>query len=173
MSDKPVIHWSVPGAHALLHKLALARLDGKVMSTKRPSLIFRLPDGDFVSVVQPRLVSSPTGWRLMEVLPIRVESDRPGVLCELAPDDTVSLRRWWKNPVRNDSEIEILHQTLIRFVENPLLALRMGSGWCAICGRRLSDAESVSRGVGPECWGYVASACSDWMEHGEEKEVRP
>lgn len=31
-------------------------------------------------------------------------------------------------------------------------------GRCRICGRRLTDAESLARGIGPECWSKLAAA---------------
>lgn len=171
MSKQPVIPWTIPGAHALLHKLSVARLGGKELSQRRPSLVFRLPaDAEFVIAIQPRLVSSPTGWRLIERLPIRLESDRGGVAGDLPPDDTIKLRRWWKDPDRTAHEIEVLRQALLGFVVNPLGAVRLGLNKCAVCGRPLRDPESVSRGIGPECWGPVAAA---WLAHGGEMEVQP
>ncbi len=34
------------------------------------------------------------------------------------------------------------------------------SGRCALCRRKLSDAESIARGIGTECWGGVLEEVS-------------
>jgi hypothetical protein len=34
----------------------------------------------------------------------------------------------------------------------------LANGNCEICGRALSDPESIKRGIGSECWQHVLSA---------------
>ena len=154
LSHPPVIDWTAPGAHALLHGLASARLAGKELTPRRPSLIFRLAATEARNlVVKPRLVSSPTGWRLLDCLPLQLVSDRPGgVSMVLSPDDRLSVTRWWKDADRTAADLEILRLTLRGFAADPGQAVRLGLTHCAICQHKLKDPESIQRGIGPECW---------------------
>lgn len=150
----PIIDWTAPGAHALLHGLASARLAGKELSRHRPSLLLRLPAAEGRQIlIKPALVSSPTGWRLLDRLPLALVSDRPGgISADLLPDDRLLMNRWWKDRARTTGELEILRVTLQGFATDPAGAVRLGLLNCAVCQRKLTDPVSVARGIGPECW---------------------
>ena len=154
MSIIPIIDWTAPGAHALLHGLASARLAGKEMSRRRPTLLLRLPATEgWNLIIKPVLVSSPTGWRLLDRLPMNLVTDHPGGIgADLMPDDRLLMRRWWKDPARTMGELEILRATLQGFATDPAGAVRLGLLNCAVCQRKLTDPVSVARGIGPECW---------------------
>lgn len=51
-------------------------------------------------------------------------------------------------------DIDVLMQAMRDFAADPLATLAtfgLKTGTCGICGRRLEDAESVARGIGPVC----------------------
>ena len=154
MSLPTIIDWTAPGAHALLHGLASARLAGKELSQRRPSLLLRLPAVEGRQIlIKPDLVSSPTGWRLLGRLPMKLVSERPGgISADLMPDDRLIMNRWWKDRARTMGELEILRATLQGFATDPAGAVRLGLLNCAVCQRKLTDPVSIARGIGPECW---------------------
>lgn len=150
----PIIDWIAPGAHALLSGLASARLSGKELSRRRPSLLLRLSAAEGRNlIIKPTLVSSPTGWRLLDRLPMELVSERPGGIgATLPPDDQPIINRWWKDRARTMGELAILRATLQGFATDPAGAVRLGLLHCAVCQRKLTDPASIARGIGPECW---------------------
>jgi hypothetical protein len=55
--------------------------------------------------------------------------------------------------------VELGAERVARFAGRPHEEMTIGglyTGTCSICGRPLSDAVSLQRGIGPECWGNFA-----------------
>ncbi len=150
----PIIDWTAPGAHALLHGLASARLAGKELSRRRPSLLLRLPAAEGRQIlIKPTIERYKAGWRLQDSLHLDLVSDSPGGIgATLPPDDRPLINRWWKDNARTMGELEILRATLQGFATDPAGAVRLGLLNCAVCQRKLTDPVSVARGIGPECW---------------------
>jgi hypothetical protein len=51
--------------------------------------------------------------------------------------------------------------TVARNADDAQSAFRMiggASGTCGLCGRKLTDPQSRSRGIGPECWSQIEGA---------------
>lgn len=54
-----------------------------------------------------------------------------------------------------------------QFADAPLEVLRRRAGNCVICGRTLSDGESIARGVGPQCLVAADRFKDTWLLRGD------
>jgi hypothetical protein len=143
------------GLHRAIATTVDARLEGRLLDRRRPSVRLNWAGAGVVIAITPRLNSSPTGWVLDERIPMKAwpesTDEHDSLVLQLRPDDTIVPRRWWKKPQ--------LNQTVLNGVDAALHALARdvskaftGSLTCGWCGRKLTTPESQARGVGPECW---------------------
>ena len=61
-----------------------------------------------------------------------------------------------KNLAQRERVTELAGQRVAEFAGDPDLQMMIGGKLacaCAVCGRALTDAISLERGIGPECWG--------------------
>lgn len=85
--------------------------------------------------------------------------DRTGA--GVAPQELASLKKgrsaFWRDGIKalEPGTKAAVWELLLGLAKDPLGELsRRGKdlGWCACCGRPLSNQESVDRGIGPDCW---------------------
>lgn len=149
-------------AHAALMALTRTRLEGREHTEQRPAVALRLHGEAYRVALRPGLESTPTGWRPSGV--VRAEVFRVDgvehtavVIAELDPDGAIRPRRWRRDPEVTAAAFAALVDALERFAADPRSALA-GGEHCAICGRALTDGDSIARGIGPECMDTVALA---------------
>ncbi len=115
---------------------------------RRPNLGLRLPGESCVISVRPSW-----SWTHKQL-------DCEKVLVECITDDKLlsitlkpgELPRYSQISLRyGDVALERLLQVVRTFVKEPKRAFTGGQDFCCICGRRLTDEASRTRGIGPEC----------------------
>lgn len=149
-------HTYPQAAHAALMALTRARVEGGEHNAKRPPVSVRLPGDPYRVALHPRLESSPHGWRPTGVIRAEVFRDAGGffnaaVRADLHPSGEVEPRRWKRDPDLTGEAFRGLVAALEAFAADPVQALA-GGDHCALCGRALTDAASIARGIGPECY---------------------
>lgn len=143
--------------YPLVLALTEARIEGKELATKRPSTLLRVGvSSAFLLRIEPKLVSSPTGWRIAEAIPVklawRVNEDTEAA-AKLLPNGQYRLSRWRRDDARNRRALDLLDQGLARLADDPRAAFALAADHCGICGRGLTDPVSRQEGIGPECRG--------------------
>ena len=124
---------------------------------RKPSVALRIPAEQFRLVLKPTFrrsregLLSPTGEVDCELL----HGDAWELRARITRTGTIDPRRWWKNADRTTAACETFLLLLRSFLDDPAGAISGGSHstTCGICRRRLVDAVSVARGIGPECLG--------------------
>ncbi len=115
---------------------------------RRPNLGLRLPGESCVIAVRP-------SWSWAQK---RLDCDK--VLVECITDDKLlsitlkpgELPRYSQISLRyGDVALERFLQVVRTFVKEPQRVFSGGQDFCGICGRRLTDEASRTRGIGPEC----------------------
>lgn len=86
-----------------------------------------------------------------------VYENSPRKSCNVSWRFTYSTRWTKKNVDAAHLETLVLSGDAVRLTEEEAIALGMKTGICAICGRTLSDAESVKQGIGPHCRKQIKS----------------
>lgn len=144
-----------PGAHQIIARISSSRLAGKELAKRRPPLKLTLvANSDFILAIHPKLVSSPQGWRLDSAIPVKLVSKTNAItelIVSLRADDSLSLRRFFRNDQRNAAAVELITETLARFVADPVRAIANDATHCGFCGRALTEPKSREWGIGPEC----------------------
>lgn len=144
-----------PGASEIIARISSSRLAGKELAKRRPPLKLSIvADNEFILVIQPKLATSPHGWRLGSAVPVKLVSKMNAItemIASLCPDDSLSLRRFFKNDQRNAAAVELITETLARFVADPVRAIANDATHCGFCGRALTEPKSREWGIGPEC----------------------
>jgi hypothetical protein len=133
------------------------RLEGKELYKRRPSVRLLFEHGGFELLIAPELRSSPTGWKMSEVIPItvsRAESDGAvSIAMSMYPGGGLTMGRWFKNPDVTGPLINGAVTALEELATDVTLAFTGTHGRCGMCKRPLSDTESMEMGIGPECRG--------------------
>jgi hypothetical protein len=115
--------------------------------SRRPNLGLRLPGESCVIAVRP-------SWSWAQK---QLDCDK--VLVECITDDKLLSIRLKPGELPRHSQISLrygdvalgrLLQVVRTFVKDPQRVFSGGQDFCGICGRRLTDAASRTRGIGPE-----------------------
>jgi hypothetical protein len=174
---------TLAGHAALLERLRLRvepffsqAVAGKVFEGRRPSLALRVcalgePAGRLA--IYPHFLHNHTVLELVggkvHVEFLAAASKDPGTLAFskrlgfLLGNGTPRVGSYYPKTVAED--LRRLFETAAAFLEDPLAAFARSSNNCCICGRGLSDAQSRSRGIGPECLqkcGFFRAGREQW-----------
>ncbi|UHD15728.1 DUF6011 domain-containing protein [Thiocapsa bogorovii] len=142
-------------AHSLLHRIASARLAGHELDRRRPPTKLHLvADRERFNIeIRPILHSSPTGWTIYNIEAKLVTSvnAKTEIKVRILPDCALHLMRWQRDDARTGAAVDLVTETLRRFVDDPKRAIAFGALNCGFCGRALTDPRSIEWGIGPEC----------------------
>ncbi len=160
------VRWTAPGTYALLHGIAQCRLHRKAHSNRRPRVTFRLPAEDgFSLVIRSSVTATQSGWCLEEGLTLDLVSDSGRVVLQATIDEDDLLRVIGS---RNSNLLSTLNRTLLHLTADPALVLALNTCRCAICQHRLTDPESIARGMGPWCWATAQARLRPVIDQRQE-----
>lgn len=146
-----------PNLYPLIHRITTHRLAGHELDRRRPSVLLRLvADDEFIVRIQPKLLSSPTGWELDARIPIKlvkIDGGKTHIAVNLHTQGHYLFARWKRDTDETLRGKAILESTLDLMAGDLRKAFAHLAENCCVCGRALSDPQSMERGIGPECWG--------------------
>lgn len=138
---------------------------------RRPSLACRLRQGAWTFVCKPVTHRRSLGYRddknrivyevTVDPQSVAVEavddSNRCGLAVQLHATKlpTVKCARW--SYLTGLQALEDFVALVAEFPRNPEAVFARSPTHCCMCGKRLADAVSRSRGIGPECYGAIQS----------------
>lgn len=150
-----------PALYTALMEIARERLAGKELEKRRPPLGLRFQLDDLTRLVlKPRLNSSPSGWKIAQYIDVEMRtrldttvSKFPAleIKARLLEGNIIKPVRWWRDEDKTRQAFDKLEAALKQLASSPESIFEQSKYWCCICGRKLSDPVSQSRGIGPEC----------------------
>lgn len=143
-------------AYRQIEGVMRSRLAGKEHAPRRPAVgvTLRLGSGLLAASLRGVLNNSLTGWRLVGIVMDLRDSRGRLMTLSLNRDGSIRPSRWTRSTAHAMRDIAA---ALLDALEQGVahLAAFAGGEHCCICGRHLTDASSVERGIGPECFEHV------------------
>lgn len=148
--------------HDHVMQQAAARLKGKERNKNRPYLGLKSIIAGIAFSVKPELCRSSEGWTLdgevIITIPVRARNSSGSMQdfkleYRISTDASVrSTRRYPRTPRLTEDSDETLLAYINLVASDPLRYFPLlNADHCGICGKTLTDPESMAVGIGPEC----------------------